>query len=203
MVEFSLIVLLLFLIIFAIIDYAQMFFYENALQNAMREATRFASAGSIIQLTNGGVAQYTTNNGVVLPKAINDSQNREASRYGCIRMFFQSNCVVQMATNGVIVVSATALSGAPPVLSTNSTTGVVTLMEANGVAANAGPGGQNDYVQLTATYNVRTITPLFYFLGLNRGTNMTLMPVRATAIVKNEPATANFEHTNMYSNEAP
>jgi Flp pilus assembly protein TadG len=202
MVEFSLIVLLLFLIIFAIIDYAQMFFYENALQNAMREATRFASSGSIIQLTNGGVAQYTTNNGVVLPKAINDSENREASRYGCIRMFFQSNCVIQMTTNGVQVVSATALSGAPPVLSTNSS-GVVTLMEATGVAANDGPGNENDYVQLTATYNVRTITPLFYFLGLNRGTNMTIMPVRVTAIVKNEPATANFEHTNMYSDEAP
>jgi hypothetical protein len=201
MMEFSLVVLLLFLVIFAIIDYAQMFFYENALQNAMREATRFATAGSVIQLTNNGVAQYTTNNGVAFPEAINDSEGREASRYGCIRMFFQSNCIISMPTNGVLVVSATALPGAPPVIVTNS--GVITLMEATNTSANPGPGNESDYVQVTATYNIHTITPLLYLLGLNHGTNMTIFPVRVTAIVKNEPATANFEHNAYYSDELP
>ena len=203
MVEFSMVILLLFMVIFAIIDYAQLFFYENALQNAMREATRFATAGSVIQQTNGGVAQYDTNNGVAAPQAIKDSKGREASRYGCIRMFFQSNCIISMPTNGVQVISATALPGAPPVLTTNGTTGVVTLQESTGVAANAGPGNASDYVQLTATYNIRTITPLFYLLGLNHGTNITLFPVRVSAIVKNEPALLNFEHNAMYSDEAP
>jgi hypothetical protein len=203
MVEFSVVVLLLFLVIFAIIDYAQMFFYENALQNAMREATRFATAGSVIQQTNGGVAQYDTNNGVATPEAINDAKGREASRYGCIRMFFQSNCVISMPTNAVQVISATALPGAPPVLTTNGTTGVVTLEEANGVAANVGPGNASDYVQLTATYNIRTITPLFYLIGFNHSTNITMFPVRVSAIVKNEPALLNFEHNAMYSDEAP
>jgi Flp pilus assembly protein TadG len=201
MVEFSLVALLLFLIIFAIIDYAQMFFYENALQNAMREATRFATTGRVIQLTNNGVAQYDTNNGVAFPKAINDSENREASRYGCIRMYFQSNCVISMPTNGVLVVSATELPGAPPVIVTNS--GVITLMTSTNTAAVAGPGNASDYVQLTATYNIHTITPLLYLLGLNRGTNMTIFPVRVTAIVKNEPATSNFEHNAYYSDELP
>ncbi len=204
MVEFSLVVLLLFLVIFAIIDYAQMFFYENALQNAMREATRFATAGSIIQQTNSGVAQYDTNNGVVTPQAIKDSKGREASRYACIRMFFQSNCIISMPTNGVIVTSATALPGAPPVLTTNGATGVVSLQESTGVAPNAGPGGASDYVQVSATYNIRTITPLFYLIGFNHGgTNMTIFPVRVSAIVKNEPALLNFEHNAMYSDEAP
>ncbi len=203
MVEFSLVVLLLFLVIFAIIDYAQMFFYENALQNAMREATRFATAGSIIQQTNGGVAQYDTNNGVAAPQAIKDAKGREASRYGCIRMFFQSNCVISMPTNGVQVISASALPGAPPVLTTNGL-GIVTLMQSTGVAANVGPGNASDYVQLTATYNIRTITPLFYLIGFNHGgTNMTIFPVRVSAIVKNEPALLNFEHNAMYSDEAP
>jgi len=201
MVEFSLVVLLLMLIIFAIIDYAQMFFYENALQNAMREAARFATAGSVIQLTNNGVAQYTTNDGIGFPKAINDSEGREASRYGCIRMFFQSNCIISMPTNGVLVVSATELPGAPPVIVTNS--GVITLMTATNTAANPGPGNASDYVQVTATYNIHTITPLLYLLGLNHGTNITVLPVRVTAIVKNEPATLNFEHNAYYSDELP
>jgi Flp pilus assembly protein TadG len=203
-IEFSIVVLVLLLIIFAIIDYAQMFFYENALQNAMREATRFATAGSVIQLTNGGVPQYTDYAGVSVPKAINDAKGREASRYGCIRMFFQSNCVIQMATNSVQVVSASALPGAPPVLATNGSTGVIMLMQSGGTAANDGPGNASDYVQLTATYNIHTITPLFYLLGLNRGgTNMTVFPVRVSAVVKNEPALLNFEHNAEYPDEAP
>jgi hypothetical protein len=90
------------------------------------------------------------------------------------------------------------------VLTTNGATGVVTLQEATGVAPNPGPGGASDYVQLTATYNIRTITPLFYLIGFNRGgTNMTIFPVRVSAIVKNEPALLNFEHNAMYSDEAP
>lgn len=202
-VEFALIVLPLFIIIFAIIDYAQIYFYENALQNAMREATRFATAGSVIQATNGGIAQYDTNNGVAVPQAIKDSKGREASRYGCIRMFFQSNCVITMPTNGVLVVSAPTLPGSPPTIATNS--GVITLMNGTN-AANAGPGDANDYVQVTATYNLHTITPIFGFLsGFQRGTShsVNVYPVRVSAIVKNEPALLNFEHTDMYSDEAP
>ena len=203
-VEFALIVLPLFIIIFAIIDYAQIYFYENALQNAMREATRFATAGSVIQLTNNGVAQYDTNFGVATPTAINDSKGREASRYGCIRMFCQSNCVIAMATNAVMVTSATTLPGAPPVIATNN--GIVTLMEDTNTAANDGPGGANDYVQVTATYTLHTITPLFGFLsGFQRGQTKGIdyYPVRVSAIVKNEPALLNFEHNAMYSDEAP
>jgi len=206
-VEFALIVLPLFIIIFAIIDYAQIYFYENALQNAMREATRFATAGSVIQATNGGVAQYDTNNGVAVPKAINDSHGREASRYGCIRMFFQSNCVITMPTNGVIVTSASTLPGAPPVITTNGATKYITLMAADGSTAEQGPGNASDYIELSATYNLRTITPIFGFLGSwTRGTtnhSVNVYPVHVSAIVKNEPALLNFEHTNMYPDEAP
>jgi Flp pilus assembly protein TadG len=203
-VEFALIVLPLFIIIFAIIDYSQIYFYENALQNALRESTRFATAGSVIQMTNGGVPQYDTNSGVASPKAIT-YQGREASRYGCIRLFFQSNCVIQMATNAIQVTSATALPGAPPVIATNGS-GYVTLMEASGVAANDGPGGANDYVQVTATYTLHTITPIFgYLSGFQRGQTkgVDYYPVHVSAIVKNEPALLNFEHTNMYSDEGP
>jgi Flp pilus assembly protein TadG len=205
-VEFALIVLPLFIIIFAIIDYAQIYFYENALQNALREASRFATSGSVIQLTNGGVAQYDTNNGFGVPKAINDSEGREASRYACIRFFFQSNCVITMATNAVQITSATALPGAPPVTATNGSTGVIQLMEATNVAANDGPGAASDYVQVTATYTLHTITPLFGMMGaFQRGTThgIDYYPVRVSAIVKNEPALQNFEHTNMYPDEAP
>jgi Flp pilus assembly protein TadG len=203
-VEFALILLPLCIVVFAIIDYAQIYFYENALQNALREATRFASAGSVIQQTNGGVAQYNTNSGVAVPKAVNDSEGREASRYACIRFFFQSNCVITMATNAVQVTSATALPGAPPVL-TNTANGVI-LLESTGTAANPGPGGASDYVQVTATYTLHTITPLFGMMnGFQRGTThgIDYYPVRVSAVVKNEPALLNFEHNAMYSDEAP
>jgi len=201
-VEFALIALPFFLILFAIVDYAQIYFYENALQNAMRETSRFATAGRVIQLTNANGPVYETNNGVVMPKAINDSQGREASRYGCIRMWFQSNCIITMPTNNIQVVSASALPGAPPVLATNN--GVVQLMVTSTNAPVAGPGGANDYVQVTATYTLHTITPLasFFKNGWSRG-NINTYPVRVSAILKNEPALLNFEHTNMYPSEAP
>jgi hypothetical protein len=203
-VEFALIVLPLFIIIFAIIDYAQIYFYENALQNAMREATRFATAGSVIQDMSNGIPQTELTNGVTVPEAIPDPNNpsREASRYECIRFFFQSNCVIYVPTNDIQVVSASALPGSPPVLATNA--GIVTLMQDSSTAANDGPGNANDYVQVTATYSLHTITPLFSFLGgFTRGTNMNVYPVRVSAIVKNEPALLNFEKVAMYTNDAP
>jgi hypothetical protein len=201
-VEFALIALPFFIILFAIVDYAQIYFYENALQNAMRETSRFATAGRIIPLMNGGGAVFETNEGVVVPKAINDSQGREASRYGCIRMWFQSNCIIYMSTNKIQVVSASALPGAPPVLATNN--GVVQLMTSTTKAAVDGPGGANDYIQVTATYTLHTITPLVsFFRGGWSRQGMNTYPVRVSAILKNEPALLNFEHTNMYPAEAP
>jgi hypothetical protein len=203
-VEFALIALPFFVILFAIVDYAQIYFYENARQNALRETTRFATAGRIIQLTNSSGPVYETNNGVVVPKAINDPQGREASRYGCIRMWFQSNCILYIPTNDVIVVSASALPGAPPVTSTNSTNGVVQLMNSTTSTATVGPGGASDYVQVTATYTLHTITPLVgFFQGGWSRQGMNTYPVRVSAIVKNEPALQNFQHTNMYPSEAP
>src|SRR5471030_620837 len=96
-VEFALICLPFFAILFAIVDYAQIYFYENSLQNALRESTRFATAGRIIQAyDSNGNPEYDTNDGVALPKAINDSTGREASRNECIRYWFQSNCVINM-----------------------------------------------------------------------------------------------------------
>jgi hypothetical protein len=203
-VEFALIVLPLFAIFFAMIDYAQIYFYENALQNALRESTRFATAGRVIAQTNANGEVFETNSGVAVPKAINDPQGREASRYGCIRMWFQSNCVISVPGTNIQVTSASTLPGAPPVIVTNGA-GYVTLMQDTGTAATDGPGNANDYIQVTATYSLHTITPLFTFFkgGYNRGQNMDIYPVRVSAIVKNEPALLNFEHMAMYTNEAP
>lgn len=204
-VEFALIILPLFAIFFALVDYAQIYFYENALQNALRESTRFATAGRVIAETNASGEVFQTTNGVTVPVAINDSQGREASRYGCIRMWFQSNCVIQIPATNIQVTSASTLPGAPPVIMTNASTGFVTLMETTNTVANVGPGGANDYIQVTATYSLHTVTPLFTFFsgGFRRGQNINVYPVRVSAIVKNEPALLNFQHLAMYSNEAP
>jgi len=202
-VEFALIILPLFAIFFALVDYAQIYFYENSLQNALREAARFATAGSVIPQTNAQGEEFATNNGVAVPLAINDSEGRQASRYGCIRMWFQSNCVISVPGTNVQVVSASALPGAPPVIVTNN--GIVTLMQTTTTAATPGPGAADDYIQVTATYSLHTITPLFTFFsgGFKRGQSINIYPVRVSTIVKNEPALLNFEHTNMYSDESP
>lgn len=198
-VEFALILIPFFAILFAIVDYAQIYFYENSLQNALREAARFATTGSIIQTTTPPT--YETNDGVAVPKAINDSEGREASRNECIRYWFLSNCVVQIPLSNITIVSAPTLPGVPPVTSANGGT----LELTNGSPANTGPGAANDYVQVTATYTISTITPAFaIFHGLYSRSALTTSggyPVRVSAIVKNEPAYLNFLHTNIYSDE--
>jgi hypothetical protein len=63
-----------------------------------------------------------------------------------------------------------------------------------------GPGAANDYVQITASYHVNTITPLMSYLSGYGGLG-SVFPVHVSAIVKNEPALLNFEHTNIYPDE--
>jgi Flp pilus assembly protein TadG len=215
-VEFALICIPFFAILFATIDFAQIYFYENSMQNSLREAARFATAGTIIQAHNadGSLAFETNSGGITVPKAINDSEGREASRNECIRYWFYSNCVLSgVPLSNIEIVSAPTLPGVPPVTTTNSL-GQLTLLSGytvttnsgvastNAVAAVKGPGGANDYVQITATFYVNTITPLVaaYGSGYSRK-GWTTFPVRVSAIVKNEPALLNFEHTNMYSDE--
>ena len=135
-VEFALICLPFFAILFAIIDYAQIYFYENSLQNAMREAARFATAGRIIQAYNSnGSPLYDTNQGVALPRAINDTVGREASRNECIRYWFQSNCVINIPISNIVIVSAPTLPGVNPTVSTNLANGDLSLLQANGPRA--------------------------------------------------------------------
>lgn len=215
-VEFALICIPFFAILFAIIDFAQIYFYENSLQNAMREAARFATSGRIIQATNadGSLAYETNSGGIAVPKAITDSEGREASRNECIRYWFLSNCVLQnFPLSNIVITSASTLPGVPPDVSTNSLGNLVLLsgytvttnsgvVSTNTVPAVKGPGGANDYVQVTATYYVNTITPLMaaYRGGFSRQ-GWNTFPVHVSAIVKNEPALLNFEHTNIYSDE--
>ena len=67
------------------------------------------------------------------------------------------------------------------------------IVSTNAVPAVKGPGNANDYVQVTATYYVNTITPLVaaYGSGYSRQ-GWNTFPVRVSAIVKNEPALSEF-----------
>jgi Flp pilus assembly protein TadG len=217
-VEFALICIPFFAILFAIIDFAQVYFYENSLQNAMREAARFATAGRIIQATNssGSPAYETNSGGVVVPQAITDSSGREASRNECIRYWFLSNCVLaNFPLSNIVITSAPTLPGVPANVVTNVIPNGPTYLNlvsgytvstnsgnvsTNVVPAVRGPGGATDYVQITATYYVNTITPLVSFMGGYSGVG-SKYPVHVSAIVKNEPAYLNFQHTNIYANE--
>jgi Flp pilus assembly protein TadG len=205
-VEFSLIIAPFFAILFAMIDYANVYYYDNSLQNALREAARFATAGRIIQNSNAYVAN---GQGVEVPLAITDSEGRVASRNECIRYWFQSNCVIHVPITNIVIYSATVVNGQPPLTSTNN--GVLHLVSgfttnANGsttaIPAVPGPGNANDYVEIVCNYSIGTITPIFRFLG---GYDGRAIPggynLRVSAIVKNEPAMLNFLHTNMYSDE--
>ncbi len=215
-VEFALICLPFFAILFGIIDFAQIYFYENSVQNALREAARFATAGRIIQSTNSsGAPEFITNSsGVVVPKAINDSSGREASRNECIRYWFLSNCVLgNFPLSNIVITSAPTLPGVPPVLTTNgadvilasgytvTTNSSTSAVSTNPAPAVTGPGGATDYVQITATYKVSTITPLMSFMGGYSRQGWNVYPVRASAIIKNEPAFLNFQHLAIYPGE--
>jgi hypothetical protein len=197
-VEFSLICLPFFALLFAIVDYAQIYFYKNSLQNALRESTRFATAGRIIQACDSLGNPITTNvDGVSMPVAINDTGGVEASRYECIRWWFLSNCVIHIPISDITVTSAPTLPGLPPTVSSDGTT----LLLTNGAPANYGPGAANDYIQVTAVYHLNTITPLFTYLGGYSHEGINSYPVRVTAIVKNEPALLNFKHAATNSGD--
>jgi Flp pilus assembly protein TadG len=214
-VEFSLICLPFFAILFAIIDFAQIYFYQNSLQNALREAARFATSGRVIQAVNAdGTPAYETNSGgVVVPKAINDSSGREASRNECIRYWFLTNCVLaNFPISSIVITSAPTLPGVPANVSTNSLGYLILLsgytvttnsgtVSTNSAPAVVGPGYANDYLQITATYHVNTITPLFSFLGGYSRQGWNVFPAHVSAIVKNEPALLNFQHVAIYTNE--
>jgi Flp pilus assembly protein TadG len=200
-VEFALICIPFFAILFATIDYAQIYFYENSLQNAMREAARFGTAGRVIQATySDGSLAYDTNQGVIVPRAILDSHGNEASRNECIRYWFLSNCVFSIPLSNITISNAPTLPGVPPYTTTNSY-GDVILLSGTNTPAIKGPGAANNYIQVTATLTVPTITPLMSYLGGYSHGGYYKYPVRVSAIVKNEPALLNFLHTNMYSYE--
>jgi hypothetical protein len=111
-----------------------------------------------------------------------------------------------------VITSAPTLSGVPANTSTNSL-GYLTLLSGYTVTTNSGtvstnsapavkgPGGATDYVQITATYQVKTITPLVSFMGGWSRKGWNVFPVHVSAIVKNEPAYLNFQHLAMYTNE--
>jgi hypothetical protein len=203
-VEFALICLPFFIILFAIIDFSEIFFYENTLQNALREACRFATAGRIIPLldANGNQVYETNANGTVVPKAIPSNYGQpEASRNECIRYWFLSNCVLKnFPLSNISIVSSPTLPGDPPITITNTAGDVVLQLSPSGGNPNKGPGDYNDYVQITATYHVNTITPLMGYMSGYSGVGSSY-PVHVSAIIKNEPALLNFEHTNLYPSE--
>ena len=213
-VEFALICIPFFIILFAIIDFSEIYFYENSIQNALREAARFATAGRVIQAVDAsGHPMYETNSGgIVVPKAINDSSGREASRNECIRYWFLSNCILQgFPLSNIVITSAPTLPGVPAVTSTNSLGNLILLsgynvttnsgvVSTNAVPAVTGPGGANDYVQITGIYHVNTITPIMSFMG-GYSSMGSVFPVHVSAIVKNEPAFLNFQHVAIYTNE--
>ena len=196
-VEFALICLPFFAILFALIDWAQIYFYENAMQNGMREAARFATSGRIIQ---NGTNTELNDDGVSVPQAITDSEGREASRNECIRYWFQTNCILQLPLSNITIVSAPTLPSVPPYTSTNAY-GHLVLLQTNGAPAVQGPGGANDYMEIVVTNTIPTITPLFGYLGGYSRGGFTSYPICCAAIVKNEPALLNFQHTNYYADE--
>lgn len=199
-VEFALICLPFFIILFAIVDFAEIFFYENAMQNALRESCRFATAGSIIPKrdANGNPIFTNTAAGYSVGVAI-DGKYGEASRNECIRDWFHSNCVLQnVPDSNIVIVSASTLPGVEARTTTNG--GLVSLVAMDGGPPTKGPGQINDYVQITANFQVHTITPLMGYMNGYSGIGSTF-PVHVSAIIKNEPALRNFQHIAIYTNE--
>ncbi len=219
-VELALICIPFFVILFVAIDLGQIFFYENAIQNAMREAARFGTAGRIIQAKGpDGLPLYTNYQGITYPVAIPSNYGSgDASRNECIRYWFLSNCVIAPPLSSITIVSAPTLPGVPAVTALNdygrlilqsgftTTTSLDadgnTVITTNSAPAVVGPGGKEDYMQITVHYDIQTITPLSMWMGgWNRRSWSSGFQFTASAIVKNEGSLINFHHTNIYSGE--
>ncbi len=199
-VEFSMILLPFFIIIFGIIDIAQYYFYDDSLQNAMRETAHFTASGSIIPETTTGTNSLgqTTNaieyyHGVAVDRPINaPSSTNPASRNECSQMFFRSNIILPGITWDSNCFLTSQTNQVPYLPTTTMTTigsvEIVSLTDSNSVN---GPGGIGDYVEIVGTAPVSSITPITdYLTGYSRADKGYML--RCATITKNEPNTLNF-----------
>ncbi len=135
-VEFALIVWPFLLLLFATIDYAQLYFYDSSLRHALREAGRFATTGNVMR-TN-----FVLSNG---PLQSSYEANKPISRMESIRRIFQTNCLVNTPITNIVVESWPGLAE--------------TGTEA---APNKGPGDADDNVRIKVSAEVPMITRLFF-----------------------------------------
>lgn len=176
-VEFALIAWPFFLIILATTDYAQFYFYEHSLRYALNTAGRCATPGNVLSTKSAPDTNGATTN---VPIKSTYQPTQWISRCESIRRTFSNNCAIALPITTVRICSWPG---------TNS---------ADESHTNPGPGMAGDCVKLTATYNLKLITPVWKLLSTNGGYN-----INVSAIFVNEPSAQFVTYTNYYSGEDP
>ncbi|HSI86442.1 MAG: TadE family protein [Candidatus Methylacidiphilales bacterium] len=91
-VEFAMVAPLFFAVLFATLDYAQVFFYEHSLRYALYMSGRFAMIRKPMVVYSNGIE--TTN--------IVKDGGTNISHYRSIRWVFQSNCVMYVPEKNIV-----------------------------------------------------------------------------------------------------
>jgi Flp pilus assembly protein TadG len=173
-VEFALILWPFLLLLFATCDYAQLYFYENALRHALRESGRFATPGKV--LGTNSVSATITN----VPDKSMVQPSKWISRNESIKRVFSNACVVMFTPADMTSkIRITSWPGTNSATETNS---------------NVGPGMAEDFMKIKVTYNIQLITPVASVLW-----NQSQYPVIVEGIFRNEPSN-NFDlYTNYHT----
>ncbi len=174
-VEFALVLWPFMMILFAVIDYGEYYFYEHSLRYSLSVAGRYATPG-LVFCTNALDANGRTN----CPLTGIYSNGKWISRNESIRRTFSNNCALNPPLNMLKICSWPG---------TNSATETLT---------NLGPGYASDYVRLTAEYQMHLITPIARLLFSNG-----VCKIKVQSIFLNEPS-ANFDaYKDIYSAAEP
>jgi hypothetical protein len=170
-VEFSFIVAIMLVLILSMCDYAQFYFYRQAMFHALREGGRFCVTGDVMRINNN-----VTNN--PLPRN-NPSSTQYMSRMESIKIKITNSCLL-------------------PIPRANVTITCWPLTSAESSATN-GPGDPSQKVKIRITKPITFISPvgaMMFISGPRHGTGYT---VAVESIFYTEPY--KYKWTNMYSDD--
>jgi hypothetical protein len=176
-VELGLVISVFIGLLLSYIDYAQIFFYKQNIQHAIREAGRFATTGNVLTNSSGPLSSsFVTSTNI--------------SRLESVRRVFFSNCLI--ATNSAFNWSQVVLVSWPG------------FNNATQAVPNYGPGIQEDYLRIQVVYPIKLISP-FSMILIAKDFNPVNAPTSYTTIVESVFVNEKFffQYVTNYSPSEP
>ncbi|PTX99951.1 hypothetical protein DB346_19270 [Verrucomicrobia bacterium LW23] len=175
-VEFALIAPCFFAILFATLDYAQIFFYEHSLRYAIYMSGRFAMTRKPMMVYSNGVA---TTNPVKFGTNV-------ISHYKSIRWVYQSNCVMFVPEPSIRC--GWYYSTDPTNVITMDMRRDVTKLP----SSRWGPGDKETFLRIQVAYKISLITPAGSLLGMGFTDDNNILTLSSATTVRLEAADAAF-----------